>query len=74
MLFYKGHVLHLLSDTSYCFVLREDTQQMDGGDHNQGWMREERKPVGKTKAQNKLKRQKRALVAVSGERIKRKAA
>lgn len=43
---------------------------MEGGDHNQGWNRE---PVRKTKGQNKLRQQKRAFVAMSEERTKRKA-
>lgn len=33
---------------------------MEGGDYNQGWIWEEHEPVRKTKAQNKLRQQKRA--------------
>lgn len=34
---------------------------MEGGDHNRGWIREQHEPVRKTKAQNKLRQQKKGL-------------
>lgn len=55
------------------FPLLQDTWQMEGGDHNQGWIWGWHEPVRKTKAQNKLRQQKRALDAMFGERKKRKA-
>lgn len=37
-IFYNEHILHLLSDKSYAFPPVKDIQQMEGGDHNQGWI------------------------------------